>query len=124
MSVPAGCVGPAVGVPGPPDEVLEWLTAPAPRDRPATSADAASTSDGDSDMMSMIVTLYKSGMVNLTMYWISLFSTVFAKWLSNVEYCCYIPLNKAERHNFLALSSRGKLGAGVQSPVTTLSRRK
>ena len=90
MSVPAGCVGPAVGVPGPPDDVLEWLTAPAPRDRPATSADAASTSDGDSDMMSMIVTLYKSGMVNLTMYWISLFSTVFAKWLSNVEYCCYI----------------------------------
>ena len=65
MSVPAGCVGPAVGVPGPPDDVLEWLTAPAPRDRPATSADAASTSDGDSDMMSMIVTLYKSGMVNL-----------------------------------------------------------
>ena len=97
MSVPTGCVGPAVGVPGPPDEVLEWLTAPAPRDRPATSADAASTSDGDSDMMSMIVTLYKSGMVNITMYWISSFSTVFAKWLSNLEYCCYIPPNKAER---------------------------
>ena len=97
MSVPTGCVGPAVGVPGPPDEVLEWLTAPAPRDRPATSADAASTSDGDSDMMSMIVTLYKSGMVNITMYWISSFSTVFAKWLSNVEYCCCIPPNKAER---------------------------
>ena len=72
-------MGPAVGVPGPPDDVLEWLTAPAPRDRPATSADAASTSDGDSDMMSMIVTLYKSGMVNLTMYWIFLFFTVFEK---------------------------------------------